>query len=216
MMTKTIKLTPALFEYFAEYGYRESLILQEIREFALTHPHPQMLSTIDTVQLLMILIKLTKAKHVLELGCFLGYSTAAMASALDEDGKVITLESVTEFATLAQGFWVEAQLDTKIECRLGLALETLDDFNEDSFDFIFIDADKPNYPLYYEKTLSLLKAGGLMVIDNTLFHGRVADESEHSQGTQAIRKLNALIKTNPRVDMLLLTVGDGMTLVLKH
>jgi len=213
---KSIKLEAKLYDYFLKEGFREPAILQKIRSYAEQHPRFQMLSTPDSGQLLQMLVGLTNSKKILEIGTFLGYSAAAMALALPKDGQIVTCELEQEYADIAQEFWSDASLDHKIDCRVGPALETLAQFSPAEFDFVFIDADKPQYPAYYEMGLSLLKKGGLMVLDNMLFHGRVVDDTEQSSGTKAIRSLNTVIKNDARVAMLMLTVGDGMTMVVKH
>ncbi len=213
---KSIKLEPKLYEYFLNQGVRESPVLQEIRAYAEQHARFKMLSTPDAGQLLAMMVRLTKAKHILEIGTFLGYSAAAMAEALPKGVKNVTCELEQEYADIAQSFWQQANMTDKIDCMLGPALETLTYFSANQFDLIFIDADKPHYPDYYKASLNVLKPGGLIILDNMLFHGRVVDENEHSSGTKAIRELNTTIKQDHNIDMMMLTVGDGMTLVFKR
>lgn len=213
---KSIKLDQKLYEYFLGIGIREQPILQAIRQYAMGHPRFQMLSTIDSGQLLQRLIQLSQAKNILEIGTFVGYSAAAMALVLPEEGSITTCELRQEYADIAQGFWCEAGLQDKIVCKVGSALKHMEKMQDQSFDFIFIDADKSAYIDYYEQGLRLVRKAGFIIIDNTLFHGRVADQAENSSGVQAIRELNLIIKNDARVDMLMLTVGDGMTLVIKH
>lgn len=216
MQMKSIQLESKLYEFFLNFGVREHPELAQLCQQAEQHPQVQMLSTVDSAQLLYMLVKLTQAKNVLEIGCFLGYSALAMALALPDDGKVITCELSEDFATQAKQYWQQAgQLD-KIDCRIAPAIETLAQLSNQQFDLIFIDADKANYVNYYQQSLALLKSGGLMIIDNMLMRGRVVDETDNSKSIQGIRELNALIQEDQRVDMLMLTVGDGMTLAIKR
>jgi predicted O-methyltransferase YrrM len=212
---KSVKLDDNLYTFFQTFGYREQPLLKQIREYAEQHPRFRMLSTPDTAQLLYFLIKLTRAQQVLEIGCFLGYSAAAMALALPENGKVVTLELQQEYADIAHDFWQQGAIDHKIECVVGNACDSLNKFHENQFDFIFIDANKTAYIDYYEQSLHLLKAGGLIAIDNMFHMNRVANPDEKNNGTKAIQKLNQLIKKDNRVEMLTLTVGDGVTLAIK-
>lgn len=171
----------------------------------------------EQAQFMQMLIRLIRAKNVLELGTFTGYSALAMALALPEDGHLITCDISTEWTDRAHPFWRQAKQDKRIELRLGRACETLDKLLNDgfaqSFDFIFIDADKTNYLNYYEKALQLVSPQGLIAIDNIFWDGAVIDMENMDAQTRSIRKLNEFIKQDQRVDTSLLTIADGLFLV---
>jgi caffeoyl-CoA O-methyltransferase len=173
---------------------------------------PQMMVGLLEGQFLGLLVRLTGAKRVLELGTFTGYSSISMALALSEDGRVITCDVDDETTEIARRYATEARVVDRIDYRIGPALETIAQL-EGEFDLVFIDADKPNYLNYYEATLPKLAPRGLIILDNTLWSGRVADPEEDDESTQAIREINDHILTDPRVNSVLLTVRDGMNLV---
>jgi caffeoyl-CoA O-methyltransferase len=163
-------------------------------------------------QFLAVLVRSLRARRVLELGTFTGYSSISMALALPPDGQVITCDVNEETTAIARSYAEEAGVADRIDYRLGPALETIGSL-EGPFELVFIDADKDNYVNYYEATLPLLADGGLMVVDNTLWSGRVADPESDDDSTRAIRALNDRVRKDPRVDNVLLTVRDGMNLV---
>jgi caffeoyl-CoA O-methyltransferase len=158
------------------------------------------------------LVRMLRARRVLELGTFTGYSSISMALALPSGGRVITCDVNEETTAIARRYAEEAGVADRIDFKLGPGLETIAGL-ESPFELVFIDADKPNYVNYYEATLPLLAEGGLIVVDNTLWSGRVADESDDDANTQAIRSLNDRVLEDPRVQNVLLTVRDGMNLV---
>ena len=158
------------------------------------------------------LVGMLRARRVLELGTFTGYSSISMALALPSGGRVITCDVNEETTAIARRYAEEAGVADRIEFKLGPGLETIAGL-DGPFELVFIDADKPNYVNYYEATLPLLSDGGLIVVDNTLWSGRVADDSDEDANTQAIRALNARVLEDPRVQNVLLTVRDGMNLV---
>ena len=159
-----------------------------------------------------LLVSTLRAKRVLELGTFTGYSSISMALALPSGGRVITCDVDEETTAIARRYAEEAGVADRIDYRLGPALETIDEL-DGPFDLVFIDADKPNYVNYYEATLPLLAAGGLMVVDNTLWSGRIVDPEDNDDTTRAIRELNDRVFDDPRVENVLLSVRDGMNLV---
>jgi caffeoyl-CoA O-methyltransferase len=161
---------------------------------------------------LAALVRLTGAKRILELGTFTGYSSISMAFALPPHGRLITCDVNEETTEIARRYAHEAGVADRIDYRLGPALETIADLDGE-FDLIFIDADKPNYVNYYEATLPKLASAGLMILDNTLWSGRVADPQEDDEDTRAIRAVNERVRDDPRVRNVLLTVRDGMNLV---
>jgi len=173
---------------------------------------PQMMVGRIEGNFLALLVRTLRARRVLELGTFTGYSSIAMARALPADGWLITCDVNEETTEIARRYAQEAGVVDRIDYRLGPALETVGGFDGE-FDLVFIDADKVNYVNYYEATLPLLAASGLMVVDNTLWSGRVADPQEDDESVRAIRELNDHVRDDPRVDNVLLTVRDGMNLV---
>ena len=220
MSNRTLNLTDKVYQYILDTSLRESPIQQELR--AATAPlttHDMQISP-EQAQFMAFLVKLINAKKALELGVYTGYSSLSVALALPAEGKIIGCDISEEWTSLGQTYWKKAGVDHKISLKIAPALETLDQLlatpNEpNSFDFIFIDADKGSYPSYYEKCLQLCRPGGIILLDNTLQEGTVADPTNHSPSTSTIRKLNALIQQDVRVDMCLLPVSDGITLVLK-
>jgi caffeoyl-CoA O-methyltransferase len=158
-------------------------------------------------------------KKILEIGVFMGYSSTAMALALPEEGKLIACDINEDFTAIAKSYWQKAQVDHKITLHLDPALETLDKLilhqEKETFDFIFIDADKSNYDNYYEKSLQLLRKGGLIAIDNVLWYGKVADVNINDNRTQKIRDFNTKLAQDSRIDLSLIPIGDGLTLAMK-
>ena len=183
-------------------------------------PHAQMQIGADQGALMALLIRLLGARRALEIGVFTGYSALAVASALPEDGKLIACDVSEEWTRVARRYWDEAGLSGKIDLRLGPALETLASLLRDgggeSFDFAFIDADKENNDAYYEACLRLVRPGGLIAVDNTLWGGRVADPTVTDAETEAIRALNRKMRDDARVEACLLTVGDGVMVARKR
>ncbi|HWJ31061.1 MAG TPA: class I SAM-dependent methyltransferase [Gaiellaceae bacterium] len=173
---------------------------------------PQMMVGLLEGQFLGVLVRSIGAKRILEIGTFTGYSSISMALALPPDGRVITCDVNEETTAIARRYAEEGGVADRIDFRLGPGVETIEQLDGD-FDLIFIDADKPNYINYYEATLPKLAAGGLMILDNTLWSGRVADPEENDESTQAIRAVNERIRDDARVANVLLTVRDGMNLV---
>jgi caffeoyl-CoA O-methyltransferase len=173
---------------------------------------PQMMVGLLEGQFLAVLVRLLRARRVLELGTFTGYSSISMAQALPSDGRLITCDVNEETTAIARRYAEEAGVVDRIDYRLGPALETIAGLDGE-FDLIFIDADKENYVNYYEATLPLLARTGVTVVDNTLWSGRVADPAEDDETVRAIRALNDRVRDDPRVDNVLLTVRDGMNLV---
>jgi caffeoyl-CoA O-methyltransferase len=173
---------------------------------------PQMMVGLLEGQFLGALVRSLGAKRILELGTFTGYSSISMALALSDGGRVISCDVNPETTEIARRYAQEAGVADRIEYRLGPALDTIGRLDGE-FDLIFIDADKPNYVNYYEATLPKLASRGLMILDNTLWSGRVADPEEDDENTQAIRAVNERVREDPRVDNVLLTVRDGMNIV---
>ena len=167
-----------------------------------------------------LLIKLMGAKRALEIGTFTGYSSICVASAMPEGGKLICCDISPQWTQIAEKYWALAGLQDDIELYSQPAEKTLkmllDEGAQGTFDFIFIDADKQNYIMYYEMALQLLRKGGLIAVDNTLWSGAVADPENTEPGTRAIRRFNEMVKQDDRVSLSLVTIGDGLTLILKE
>jgi caffeoyl-CoA O-methyltransferase len=218
-MNKTIHVTPELYDYLLSVSLREPDVLKELRMETEKLPTRNMQIAPEQGQFMAFLVQLTGAKKTLEMGVYTGYSSLATALALPEDGHIIACDLNKEWTSVAKLFWERAGVAHKIDLRLAPAAETLDSLIElngsDTFDFIFIDADKKNYDIYYEKSLILLRKGGLLLLDNTLWKGKVADQANTESLTEAIRALNKKIYNDKRVSMVVIPMGDGMTLVMK-
>jgi predicted O-methyltransferase YrrM len=212
---KQLQLNDALYDYILDVSLREHPVMQELREYTLQHPLAMMQIAPEQAQFMQFLLKVIRAKRVLELGTFTGYSALAMALALPEDGEVITCDINTEWTSHAHTFWEKSGQSHKIDLRIAPALESLTSLLHEGqqFDFIFIDADKTNYIPYYEMALKLISEHGIIAIDNVLWEGTVIDENDKGQQVREIRKLNALIKTDKRVDVSLLPIADGLFLI---
>lgn len=220
MTNDTYQLTAPLYDYLLSVSLREPDLLRRLRAETASLERASMQISPDTGQFLAFLIKLTGAKRVIELGVFTGYSALAMALALPDDGQLIACDVSTEWTAIGRRYWQEAGVNHKIDLRLAPAVQTLqqliDEGQQNSFDFIFIDADKSSYGTYYEQAYRLVRPGGLIGIDNVLWHGRILDESRQDEDTQAIRALNKKLHTDERVDLSLVSIGDGVTLLRKR
>lgn len=174
----------------------------------------------DQGRFLTLLVELLAARKAIEIGVYTGYSSICIASALHPAGKLIACDLSDEWTRVARRYWQLAQLSERVDLRLGEASATLDDLlatgEANTFDFTFIDADKANLDLYYERCLTLLRPGGLIVVDNALWEGRVVDENDQSTDTAAIRALNHKANRDPRVTASLIAVGDGLLLARKR
>jgi caffeoyl-CoA O-methyltransferase len=177
-----------------------------------TLPSPQMLTGTIEGRFLELLVYASGARRVLELGTYSGYSALSMAAGLPEDGRIDTCEVDERHAEVARRYIAESPYADRIHLHLGPALETIDRL-EGEFDFVFIDADKPNYVSYYESVLPRLSERGFIAADNTLWSGRVLDESDDSEGTVAIREFNEHVRSDGRVVSVMLTIRDGVTLI---
>jgi caffeoyl-CoA O-methyltransferase len=186
-----------------------------------TNDHPQASMQIgpEQGQFLQFMARITGARNTIEVGVFMGYSSTWVALALPADGKIIACDVNEEYTARARHIWREVGVEDKIDLRLRPALETLDELlahgRAGAFDFAFIDADKKNYWNYYERTLQLVRTGGLIVIDNVLWHGDVINHDDHSRDTEAIREFNRRIHGDTRVAISLVTIGDGLMLACK-
>jgi predicted O-methyltransferase YrrM len=209
-----IDLPEKLLQYIAVHGARETPVQRRLR--AVTHRIPMggMQIGPDQAALMQLLVRMLGAKRCLEIGTFTGYSALAVALALPSSGKVICCDVSEEWTSIARKYWKMAKIDRKIDLRLAPALRTLQTLRG-PFDFVFIDADKSNYQAYFEKSLKLLRRGGLIAIDNTLWYRRVLDATDKDEDTRAIRSFNRRLARDRRVHIALVPIGDGVTLALK-
>lgn len=214
---KHLNLTPNLYDYLLDISLREHPVLEALRKDTSTMELAMMQVAPEQAQFMQFLLRMIKAKKVLEVGTFTGYSSLAMSLALPEDGQVITCDINTNWTNRAHPFWEQAQQDKKIQLKIGPAVDTLKTLlaegGTQQFDFIFIDADKTNYVNYYELALQLIRPQGIIAIDNIFWDGLVIDPNETGAQVREIRKLNELIKNDSRVQVSLLPLADGLFLV---
>lgn len=214
MSAKTIGLSEELHAYLVGVGLRETDVQRELRKITAEHPKSNMQISPEQGAFMQSLIRLSGAKRCLEIGTFTGYSALSMAQALPAEGQVVCCDISEEFVSVGRPFWKKAGVDSMIHVHIGPALDTLNGL-EGPFDLAFIDADKENYRAYYEACLELVRPGGLILIDNTLWSGQVAHPECDDPETIAIRELNAFIHADPRVFPTLVPIGDGLTLAVK-
>jgi predicted O-methyltransferase YrrM len=217
---RTKALTDEVYDYLLRVSLREPDVLRRLREETASLEEAAMQIGPEQGQLMALLVELVGARRVLEIGTFTGYSALVVALALPEDGRVVACDVSEEWTGVARRYWKEAGVAHKIELRLAPALETLDELLAEgamgTFDFAFIDADKEHYADYYERSLELVRRGGLIAIDNVLWSGKVADPAVTDADTEAIRALNARLKHDERVSLSLVPIGDGLTLARKR
>jgi predicted O-methyltransferase YrrM len=220
MSNRSIMLTDSLYEYMTDVSLREPPLLLALREETSELTQRAMQISPEQGQFMALLARLTGARRCLEVGVFTGYSSLVTALALPDDGRIVACDVSEEWTAVARRYWREAGVAHKIELRLAPATESLDDLlaqgRAGTFDFAFIDADKTNYLAYYERTLALLRTGGLALVDNTLWSGRVADPEVADADTVALRHFNEVLHRDERVDLSLLPMGDGLTVVRKR
>jgi caffeoyl-CoA O-methyltransferase len=219
MSKRSLNLTDQLYQYLLDVSLKETSVQTTLR--AVTHgmQWSQMQIAPEQGQFMAFLVKLIGARKCLEVGVFTGYSALSVAQALPADGKIIACDINQEWTDMARQYWRAAGVENKIDLRIAPAVETLqqliDQGEQCSFDFAFIDADKTGYDTYYEMSLRLLRSGGVIALDNTLWGGDVADIHVQDEDTRAIRALNKKLLHDRRVDMTMLPVADGLTLVRK-
>lgn len=220
MTARTLNLDDALYQYLLDVSLRETPLLKRLRDETQALPMARWQVAPEQGQFLALLVKLTGARRLLEVGTFTGYSALCMAAALPADGSLMCCDIPGDYNAIARRYWQEAGLAGRIDLRLAPALETLAELERQGqggqFDLVFIDADKANYPSYLEHALRLLRVDGLAVFDNTLWSGRVLETSPESADTRAIQALNLALKEDVRVDLSLLPIGDGLTLCRKR
>lgn len=218
MSPRAPEMSDRLHDYVLTKGLREHPVLRELRELTDGLPEASMRSSAEQAQLLAFLIELTGATRVLEVGCFTGYGTLAMALALPPGGSVVTLDVNDHWPAIGRQHWERAGVADRVELRVGLALDGLDRLRDEgaAFDLAYVDADKKLYDAYYERALALVRPGGVVALDNVLWGGAVADPTDQDRQTLVLRKLNDKILADQRVSSLLLPLGDGLTLARKR
>ncbi len=212
-------ITEELAAYIRQVTLREPEALRRLREETENHPQASMQTSPEQGQFLHLMALISGARKTLEVGVFMGYSSTWVALALPPEGKVIACDRSAEYTTRARQTWREAGVEDRIDLRLGPALGTLDaliaEGQAGAFDFAFIDADKSNYENYYERALALVRKGGVILVDNVLWHGNVVNANDHSEDTEAIRLFNRKLHDDPRIKLSMATMGDGLTLACK-
>ncbi len=220
MSRRTTEVTDAVWNYLLEVTVREPEVLQRLRKETAQLPGAGMQISPEQGKFMALLVELVGARRCIEVGVFTGYSSLVVALALPSDGKLVACDVSDEWTRVARRYWQEAGVAEKIELRLGPGAQTLealiDGGQAGTFDFAFIDADKTGYVTYYEQCLTLLRAGGLVAFDNTLWNGKVAEPASHDESTDAIRALNAQVCSDPRVSASLVPIGDGLLLARKR
>ncbi len=217
-MSTQIGVNENLIKYLKVVGYRsDKLIDKLVAETLELGGVAQMQIAPEQGQFLEIIVKISQAKKCLEIGRFTGLSSLCIAKGLPQNGKLVAVDNSDEFLPMAEKYWKMAMVNSKIESIIGAGVEVMQSMIDcqHSFDFIFIDADKNNYPNYYELALQLLKPNGIIIIDNMLWHGDVADENKNDSQTKTIRDLNKKIKEDERVNFSLLPLSDGLSFIIK-
>jgi len=213
-------IAPAVIDYVLNTSVREPDILARLRQETADHPKVNFQIPPEQGQLLQVLVRMTGARRLIEVGVFTGYSSLAVALALPPDGRIVACDISDEYTRVARRYWAEAGVTGKIDLRIARAKDTLDGLiasgESGGFDFAFIDADKTGYAGYYEQCLKLLRTGGTIALDNMLSRGRVLDASTQDPDVAALRRMNEFIHRDDRVDALLLPFGDGLTLAVKR
>jgi O-methyltransferase len=219
-MASQTECTPELLDYIREMSLRDDATLRDLREMTARLPGGRAMQVMpEEGQFLALLISLSGASNVLEIGTFTGYSTLCMARALPPNGRIVTCDINPKWPALGVRYWERSQIADRIDVRIGEAREILagliSEHGRDFFDLAFIDADKANYVKYYELAFTLVKPGGLIIIDNTLFFGRVIDPAIDDPDTAATRELNERLRDDDRVEISMLSMADGITLARK-
>lgn len=210
----------AIYPYLLETSLREDKLLQQLREETAKDPMARMQIAPEQGQFMALLVKLISAKRIIEVGTFTGYSALCLAKAMGAQGKLICCDINSDWTTMAQRYWEQAGVQRQIDLRIAPASETLQQLIQQGqsgqFDMAFIDADKENYDRYYEQCLQLIRPEGLILLDNVLWSGRVAEPTFQDADTVAIRQLNQKLKQDERVDISLLPMADGITIARKR
>jgi len=217
-MSTQIGIDEKLIQYLETIGYRSDEVIDRLVAETLTLGSvAQMQIAPEQGQFLEIIVKITQTKNCLEIGRFTGLSSLCIAKGLPENGKIVAVDISDEFLSMAKKYWKIAGVDSKIESIIGVGVDVMQSMidRQHSYDFIFIDADKNNYPNYYELSLQLLRPNGIIIIDNMLWHGDVADENKTDFQTNTIRDLNKKIQQDDRVNFSLLPLSDGLSFIRK-
>ncbi|MEN8179151.1 MAG: class I SAM-dependent methyltransferase [Pseudomonadota bacterium] len=220
MTNRTFTLPDTLYDYLCSISLHEPDLLRRLREETARDSMANMQISPEQGQFMSLLVRLMGARRSLEIGVYTGYSALSVAMALPNDGNLIACDISKDWTGTAMRYWREAGVEDKIDLRLGPALDTLDHLLEEgregTFDFAFIDADKVNYWFCFNKVIKLLRSGGLIAVDNTLWGGNVINPNDESEETQAIRSFNRKLHNDERVNISLVPIGDGLTLALKR
>jgi len=220
MANRTTALTDRLYDYLIEVSVREPPLLRELREETAALPMAMMQIGPEQGQFMRLLVELIGARRAVEVGTFTGYSALCVAEAMGPEGRLVACDISPDYTAVARRYWARAGLTERIDLRLGPAAATLDQLLAEgaagTIDFVFIDANKPDYDGYFERALRLLRPGGLIAIDNVLWGGAVADPAVDDEDTSAIRALNRKLATDERVSVSLVPIGDGLTLARKR
>ncbi len=220
MSNRTLSINDRIYTYLNSVSLREPELLKRLREATSKDAMSKMQIAPEQGQFMALLVELMDINSAIEIGTYTGYSSLWIALSMPEHGRLICCDTNKQWTTLAQHYWILAGVENKIELRLAPALDTLDGLLSEGqagqFDFAFIDADKQNYLNYYDRCLQLLRPGGLIAVDNTLWNGAVADPENNESNTQAIRGFNHTIYKDKRISLSLVPIGDGLTLARKR
>ena len=220
MSRSTLTMSDDLLAYIRNVGLREDADLRRLREETAAHPRARLQISPEQGQFMALLVELIGARKIVEVGTFTGYSAMWMSKAMGENGRIVCLDVSEEFTSIAKKHWAQAGISDRIDLRLAPAADSMRAMiaagESGQYDFAFIDADKTGYDTYYESALTLLRPGGLIGIDNVLWSGAVADPSDQSADTKALRALNEKICKDARVTVSLVPIGDGLTLARKR
>jgi caffeoyl-CoA O-methyltransferase len=219
-MKQSLGLSPELHDYLVEHSVREPDLLRRLREETASMERSEMQIAPEQGAFMAMLVRILGARHTLEIGVFTGYSSLAVALALPEEGRITACDASEVYTSVARRYWREAGVSDKIDLRIGDATGTLERLLKEgrlrTYDFAFIDADKPSYDVYYEYALKLVREGGLIVLDNVLRNGRVLEPDSGDDSTTAMAALNEKIFADERVDVTMVPIGDGMTLARRR
>ena len=220
MANRTIGISDELAAYVVKMGTREPDVLARLREETAAIPQHRMQIAPEEGAFLAMLVELTGARRCIEIGTFTGYSSTAVALALPDDGKLLCCDVSEDWTSMARRYWADAGVTSKIDLRIAPAIETLDQLIESGesavYDFAFVDADKTGYDGYYERLLRLVRPGGLIAFDNTLWGGAVLEQDAEDDDTRAIQALNAKLAADERITVCLLPLADGVTLARRR
>src|SRR5262245_19717482 len=216
MSNRTIQLDDRTYEYLLAHSLREAPALVQLRAETASHPKVNMQIAPEQGQFMQMLVRLSGARRAIEVGVFTGYSSLAVMLAMPPDGRLLALDVSAVYTSVARRHWAAAGVADRVELVIAPAKETLDARlaagEAGQYDFAFIDADKTGYLDYFERLLKLVRPGGLIVVDNTLWHGEVANPANREADTIALREFNDVLYRDPRIDLVLLPLGDGLTL----